>query len=236
MGLKYPVITGRVENEDAAFLLKSYKITMERQRPTIIEFDIEEPINSDKTALLSLGFENELSETCGLRILECNQIAPDLFECMAIDPAYYILNSEYNDHGTRLSFEEVMGNLAANFGLTLDIRTTETIYKRHNLVFLSTVRNALDQIFDIYKVQNWRYHFDTLNQKLFVLPGKLSVDPIEMEMEYFLEENPEKGLEFRIKPNMRPFIPVLWRGQERVVDTLEFNSETESMFLWLDDL
>jgi len=234
MGLKHPAITARIDNSKCAYLLKSYNIMMERQRPTIAEFSIDEPIDIAETAFLSLGFENELKEKCSLRILECNQITPHLFECLGIDPCYYILNDGFNDHGTRLSFKEALTKITSKYGLTLDIRTDKEVYKRQNLIFLGTVRNALDQIMIIYKVTDWRYHFDLLNNKLYILPGKLPVDPVELGTEYFLEENPEKGLEFKIFPEMSPFVPITWRGKVQIVDSVEFDSEDESMFLGLE--
>jgi len=230
----YPKITARIENARAAYLTTAFRVEQERQRNTLVEFQIEEPIDTAESAILSMGFENELSEKCVLRVLECNQINPHLFECLAVDPSFFIYQADYIFQGTRLTVDEALTKIATAFGFTFMNLSKKMIYKRHNLNFLSTVRNALDQIMSIWGLSDLRYHFDTLRQRLYLLPGKLDTAPFELDMTYFIEENPDNGPEFRVLPNMSPFTPVIWKGEEMVVDNVVFDGESDSMFLQLE--
>lgn len=234
MGVPHPVITGVLDNGTNAYILEDYQIEMERQRPTYAELYTDEPVDTEKTALVSLGFEKALSKLSILNLLDCEQIHPGLFRTVGIEPVRQFLDADFHKQLIRNTLNQAFQALAGQFGLTFEDRTSTPRAERHSPIFLSTVRNALDQIRRVYGLESERWHLDLINEKLLLLPGQYIGDPVDLDKNLFVEEN-EDGVEFKIMPQMRPFIPFTWRNQNKVVDRVVFDKKADSMTLRLID-
>ncbi|MCP4691990.1 MAG: hypothetical protein GY859_28350 [Desulfobacterales bacterium] len=231
--INYPPTTARVENTSAAYVPSDWLITLERQRPAVAEFTIDQPIETADTALFSLGLDGNLVPCCALRILECDQIAADAFECLAVDPLRAMLDAPYFYQGTRVTLDEVLKSLAGSYNLSYANHTGKVPIEKQNPVLISTVRNALDQIADIYKTDTARWHIDFAKGVMALLPGKIPAPAVELPLNLFIEENLDRGPEFNVLPQMRPFTPLRWRDRDKTVDRVIFDSKTDSMFLKL---
>lgn len=228
--MNYPKISGRLDNESGSYEPLNFRLLLERQRPALLEFELEEPIEIGTTAIFSMGFENILDPITPLKIIECGQLEPELFRGYAIDPLRYFLDSSFNFQATRMNLTDCLKQLCSEFNFKFVNKCQGLSQDQNNLIFLSTVRNALDQLALIYGLEKERWHLDFLTGEFFLLPGQFSGEAVELDLRFFKGET-EDGLEFNIIPNLKPFHLLKWRDKDQVIDNIVFDSDLESMFI-----
>ncbi len=235
--MEFPPVNARLDNAGHAYLLKRYRIVFERQRPTYLEGEIEEPIASGKLAVLSMGFANTLNFAAGLQILECHERQPEEFDIAGVEPLRHFLDAPVKAQYIRQTAAETLKRLLASVRPEAKFvdKTGGTLTRKCNPIFFSTVRAALDQIALMYgfNKERWKYAFEPEGEKFVLLPGDSQIEPIELPVEMFYEEDEEKGIEFKQIPHLRPYLPVQWRDETKTIDKIEFNSRSNSMFLRL---
>lgn len=232
MSIPTPGITARLDALGKSYALVDWEIEMERQRPTYAELYATEPVVEGSTGLVSLGFERSLVKKSVLYVIQCDQIKPGLFRVIGIEPVRHLLDANFYGRLIRATRADAFKHIASRFDLAFVDKTDGDRGQAHSFVFLSSARSALDQIRLAYKLDRERWHIDLIKEKLFLLPGAIPGDPIEMDMNQFIEEN-ERGVEFEVFPSVCPYLPFIWRDKPMVVDYVSFSKKSNSMHLRL---
>ncbi len=229
--MDHPNIVCYLETLDKMYHTQSYDIHQERQRPTLVKAELEEPIKKDVGSILELGYLGKADRITLLKTLSCSQEADETFQVVALEAVRDMLDAEYIDQLAGVDLAATLKAIAQRIQLSFKIAGTAPTSKPKNLIFLSSIRNALDQVWQVFELTEARWLINLLTKELVLLPrGKFEVTPEAIPMKYFKREI-DNGIEMNIIPQLRPYTPVLWRGQEEIIDIVRMNSKTRTMFV-----
>jgi len=228
-------VFGRLDLPTASYQAVDFKLDLERQRAGLLSLTTKEPVEVGANAIFSIGRGSELVTALGLKVLGCYQIAPGLFEIDAVGAARLLLDLPFVGQLRNLTAEMVLAKIASTLGLGFVSFCLPIAAMPRDMVFLGSVRGALDQVAQCFGFERERWALDTVGKKLLLLPGAVPGLPIPITPEYIREER-VGGLEMAILARMRPFLSVTHRGQVQVVDRVTFDSKRQTMFLsWADE-
>lgn len=224
----YPAVHARFDIKGRSYELLDYEITLERQRPAGGEFTTKEPLPTG-AGIFSLGFLGSLYPVASLNVLSSSQVEDERFENDCIEPVRMILDAPFVTQVLNVNAMGALKKIASELGFKFKAEVQHSSRTR-SPIFFGTIRNALDQIWEIYGLSEKRWHIDLMNQVIYLLGSALDVEPTELVVEYIKEEN-DLGVEMEILPRMIPFIPVQHRGEIKIVDVVRFDGKSKSMFL-----
>lgn len=233
--MDHPYVFCRLETADRIYDVKEYEIHQERQRPTLAQLTLEEPIETDAVCILQLGYLKQGYRMTVVRIISCFEIAAETFDVVAIEPVRDILDAEYINQLHGADLVSALKSIVSEFDFSLKYGSNLQTTKPQNMMFMGTVRNALDQLWEVFELTAHRWVMLMLKQEFHLLvDGKLDIEAQEIPMDYFRQET-EGGLELNIVPMFRPHTPVIWRETEEIIDIARINSLTRSMFITFAD-
>ena len=229
--MNHPHVFCRLETIEGIFDADTYMVHLERQRPTLGIFELYEPVQPDTPVILNLGFLGQVNRICSLWVQSCSEMAPKTFKVIALEPVRQLLDLKYTDQLTAADLISALRRIADFIKLPLEIIGPPPATRPQNLVFLGNIRNALDQLWQVFQLKNARWCINLNKKKLQILAqGKFEIDPVEIPLDYLKTEF-DGGIEMNIIPNLRPYTPVIWRGSEETVDIARINGKTGSMFI-----
>ena len=227
--IKHPYIFCRLETKERLYTVDDYQIHLERQRPILGSLTIKEPIERDNIGVLQLGFQKNVYRTTALRVVSCAQIAEKTFDVLALEPLREILDLEYIEQLQGVDLISALRTITKKLNLTFKVLGIPPVTKPKNLIFLETIRNAFDQLWQIFEQTDARWFINLMTQEFIFLPeGKFPIPAVKIPMDYFKSEF-DGGIEINIVPMFRPFTPVTWRDQEEIIDIARIDSKTRSM-------
>jgi|GEM_PF-5731263 len=233
--MTHPYVFCRLETTDRIYEATGFEIHQERQRPTLVQLTLEEPIAKDATAILQMGYLGRAYRMTVLKVISCFEIAKETFDVVAIEPVRQILDAEYLGQLQGADLVSALKSITALFGFPLKFGGMVPVTRPKNMIFLGTIRNALDQLWEVFELKQARWAMPLLKQEFqFLGDGKFSIPPQEIPMDYFRQET-EGGIELNIVPMFRPYVPVLWRGTPEIIDIARIDSLTRSMFITFAD-
>lgn len=229
--MTHPHVFCRLESKTGIYVAREVELHMERQRPTLGYFELEEPIEKDSLVVLELGYLSRAFRLTALKINSCAQVAEKTFDVVATEAVKDVLSVSYVDQLKGVTLESALKQICRHLGITFKIQGTMPGTKPRNLIFLSTVRNALDQLWQVFGLSGERWMINLLSRELVFLPnGKFETEAIDIPMDYFKRET-AGGLEMSIVPMLTPYVPVVWRQTERIIDISRMNSKTGTQFI-----
>ncbi|MBU2514511.1 hypothetical protein KJ966_24565 [bacterium] len=229
--MKHPHVFCQLDTLDRIYTAKEYELHQERQRPTLGYFELEEPIAKDSLVILELGYLNKAYRITVLKVTSCSQVGQNTYDVVAIEATRSLLDAAYVDQLVGVTLESSLKRISRHIGLKLKVQGVRTTTKTKTLWFLDSIRNALDQVWLVFELKQARWMINLFTSELVFLPlGKLEGDPLEIPMDYFKRET-AGGIEMEIVPLLKPYAPVIWRGEEKIVDVSRINSKTGTQFI-----
>lgn len=229
--MKHPHVFCRLEATDKIYDARDYQIHQERQRPTLGYFELEEPVEKDSLVILELGYLGKAFRNTVLKVTSCSQVAKDTFDVVAIESIREMLDAPFIDQLMGVTLEAALKQICRRMGLTFRSQGTPPRTKPKNLVFLSTIRNALDQLWEVFELTDARWMTNLITNEFVFLPrGRFETEAFEFPMEYFKRET-ANGLEMEIIPMLKPYTPVIWREEERIIDIVRLDKKTGTCFI-----
>ncbi len=229
--MPHPHVFCRLETQDQIYVAEEFDIHQERQRPTLAVLELEEPIELGVSAILQFGYLNRGYRVTVMRVISCSQIAKKTYDVVCLGAVRDILEAKFIDQLVGVDLAGSLQCISDKIGLQYKSVGNAPQTKAKSIIFLSTVRNALDQIRQIFKFDRARWLMNLLTQELLFLPeGKFETESNEIPMSYFKQET-TGGIELEIVPMLRPYVPVKWRENEEIVDIARLNSKTGTLFL-----
>ncbi len=231
----HPYVYCRLETRDKIYEVTDYQIHQERQRPTLAKMTLKEPIEKGINVILQVGYLNTVYRITFLKTLSCSQIAKETFDVVALEPVRQILDVEFTEQIRGVNLESSLKSIAATVGFSLKTQGAPLLTKPQNMMFIGSIRNALDQVWQVFELDQARWAMMLLKQEFHLLTaGKFIASPVEIPMDYFKQEF-EGGVETNIVPMFRPYTPVIWNGTEEIIDIARTDSKTRSMFITFAD-
>jgi hypothetical protein len=233
--MDHPYVFCRLETKSGIFEATDYSVHSERQRPTLLTLTLSEPIEKDVGCILQMGYLGRAYRMTVLKVLSCFEVAPETFDVVAIEPVRQILDAEYLGQLQGADLVSALKSITALFGFKLKFGGAVPVTKPKNMIFMGSIRNALDQIWEVFELKHQRWAIPLLKEEFhFLANGKFEIEPQEIPMDYFRQET-DGGIELNIVPMYRPYTPVIWRGTEEIIDIARINSLTRSMFITFAD-
>ena len=205
------------ENNLAMYECLEWKLEMERQRSAVAEFITTEVIDVEQVGVFLMGPHHQASEFSQLvkknvmKIVRCEQEEEHRFSCLAVEASTHFFEADFHQQMDRATLNDVLTQLGTSLELTFVNQSQNTSSERHNWRFMSTVRNALDQVIQGYGLEKERIRINLLDSTLELNDGVFSISSVELPMTHFVSEQ-EDFVRFAIVENMLPFVPVnLWR-------------------------
>jgi len=213
-----------VEVKGASFVARDYLITLERRAAPLVEVWTDEPVAMGSEALVYTTFLKETAPYVDFVVNRFAQVSQTSFMASGEGLARLALDSPFCERLLRADLNSCLAAVAEALGLTF-VPMTPVVTFPMDWLFLSTVRNAFDQLWRDYELTGVRWHLDFLGGKLLLLPALLPGLPIEIDE--LAQSETEKGIITDILPNLRPFLPVSYRGETRVIDKVVLNGKTK---------
>ncbi len=233
--MDHPYVFCRLETTGKIFEATEYSVHSERQRPTLVQLTLSEPVEKDVSAILQMGYLGQAYRLAVLKIVSCFEIAKETFDVVAIEPMRQILDAPFLDQLQGADLVSALKSITARFGFKLKFAGAPPVTKPQNMIFMGTIRNALDLLWEVFELDRQRWAMPLLKEEFhFLESGKFDIQPQEIQMDYFRQET-DGGIELNIVPMYRPYTPMIWRGTEEIIDIARINSLTRSMFITFAD-
>ncbi|OGG99580.1 MAG: hypothetical protein A2600_08870 [Candidatus Lambdaproteobacteria bacterium RIFOXYD1_FULL_56_27] len=220
-----------LSNQTQAFQTVEFELVLERQRPCVVNFAVEEPIDPSKPFLLALGE--------GTQVFSCGEVqvtavkSPDglHFECFAVGLLHGLLETQVRRQISQKNYLQAFKTLAAEARLGFTSQLSVPSSQVESLVVLGSLRNGLDQLQEIYSLGASRWYLDPAAKRLVLLEqGHFPVEPVPLPVSD-LVANLEEGPELAPLCGLIPYLPVVWAGKTEVLDKVSYRSSTGTMCL-----
>jgi len=230
--MKPALLFGRLDLAGASYKLLNFEVTLERQRAAVCEVSTEEPVEVDKTGVISLGRWGDLFPAAAVKVTECRQVGDRRFEVEVVGLARLILDQPTALGLRKVGAEMALAKLASEVGLAFASLAPPVLATPRDMVFAGSFRGALDQIASCFGFKEERWHLDVQNKKLMLLPGFAPGVPVVLDPRMILEATSDQ-IEAVPLPRLRPFGQIIHLGEPRTVDKVVFDSNWQSMTMEL---
>jgi len=220
---KEPAIIS-LETEKGSFVAEDYLVTMERRRATLIEIWLKEPVPIKTLAAVFITTLGRVSPICDARTITHAQIGANCHYVKAVGLSRLMLDRPFHKRIMQADHAGVLKEIASSFSFEF-VDQSGFQSEAKDWVFLSSVRNAFDQIWDAYDITKERWHLDVIGKRLILLPEIIG-DAVELNQEFIIEES-EDGVIYPIIPNLRPFVPVRHREKDWIIDSVTLDGKRQ---------
>jgi hypothetical protein len=226
----FPFVFGFIESKSGLYECETFEVHLERQRPALIQASVKEPMVPGESVIFEMGYLGKMNRHTLATVESCSQKAPETFVVTLLEPVRQILSKPLIKQYAEVKLETVLRDIASGTGLDF-VKKGVFESELENLILLDTIRNALDQCWSIYECETARWAIDLLTKRfLFLAEGKLPGEPVEIPIDYFKSEF-DNGVVINILPSLKPYTPVIWRDEEKIIDIVRINNKSKSMYL-----
>ena len=228
--MEHPFIFSYLQTKNGFFKTREYEIHQERQRPTFAKLLLDEPIEKGILAGLDLVYNQNRRPLTIVEIISCSKRAEESYEVKALEISHKLLKADFGEQLAVVNSTTCLQKIASQFGLKLQVEGTLDSKYRTSPMFMGSVRNALDQVWQIFELDEARWLINPLTKTLKILASGQFLTKGQAIDRYFIKEQ-DGGIETKIIPMLRPYTPILYQDEEKVVDIVRLNSKTNSSFI-----
>ncbi|MBL4861049.1 MAG: hypothetical protein JKX96_09470, partial [Acinetobacter sp.] len=226
-------IFGYIKSSAAGdFRAISYNYTIERQRPSILQIDLEVALERGSKFLFYLGQGEKISRKSFFTVRNSNQLSRKRFRVDAVEPVHEIYQLPVSAHWPNMTLNTACTQLAALVGFKFINKSLEQGPVPQDLIFRGDFRNALYQIRKIWKIKSERFRLDLFSSTLLLLPGALNPAPIVYDENRFVNEA-NGTLNLVLTPDWDVGIQIMHRHKMWIVDRVTQDSISQQSQLLL---
>ena len=220
-----------LSNPTQAFQTFEFELVLERQRPCVVNFVVEEPVDPAHNFLLALGEGTQVFSLGEVKVTSVKSLDGQRFECFAVGTLASLLEVPVKRQIGQKNYLQSYRTVAAAAGLDFSSQLSLPPTQVESLVVLGNLRNSLDQLQEVFSLGEGRWYINEAAKKLVLLEqGHFAVPPVPLPGADLLA-NLEEGPELVPLCGLTPYLPVIWAGKVEVIDKVTYRTSTGTMSL-----